>query len=388
MSNNRSYRDRLTNNNNNTDTDGRNHYSYRSRSSHNNSDSTSSRYAHSRLSNYERDDRNNKNSKYQESYRRDYKKADDERRVPSKQRNDENYDSRAKRNCREKPVADLNELNCVKSEPLDWSSRQTSPLKRRNNEDSENSISSPQKRLRENMASKCIGRFNLSSYTSPKKRSSSLCTIKKENKYASTPKSERRLQHTKKIKEMIEQDSINMKRNMSNDWADILEELEEQTKEVEKYIEKVSEKYEIDKDRLTKSLETEAETLRKRQKRINFGKVTEEYQRYIIELPHKSREPFHPRTPNKFRKCSRRKFDGLIKKWRKLLHAFDENPDQLADMKHSVDDSNDCDITDIDFGGASNVGSGISGYNIDDFDILDSDMSEDKLVVDTPMEAI
>lgn len=33
---------------------------------------------------------------------------------------------------------------------------------------------------------------------------------------------------------MIEQNSIAMERNMSNNWADILEELEEQTKEAEK----------------------------------------------------------------------------------------------------------------------------------------------------------
>lgn len=385
--NNRSY-----NNRDRERTESRN--SYRSRSSQNNSERQTSGNPHSRLSNYEREDINNKNSKYGENNRRNSRNKTDEeyttsnsRRVPYK-RNDENYDSRVKRKyCREKPVADLNELNSEKSAPLDWSSRQTSPLKRRNNEvDSENN-NSPQKRIRENIAGKFIGRFNLSSYTSPKKsgRSSSLCTIKKENKHASTPKSER---HAKKIKELIEQNSIAMERNMSKDWVDILEELEEQTKEVEKYIEKVSVKYKIDKDRLTKSMETEAETLRKRQKRINFGKVTAEYKSYITELPRKQREAFHPRTPNKFRKCSRRKFDGLIKKWRKLLHAFDENPEQLEDMRHSEDDSNDFDNT-CDFGGASNVGSGISGYNIDDFDILDSDLSsEDKLVIETPMDAI
>jgi hypothetical protein len=34
-----------------------------------------------------------------------------------------------------------------------------------------------------------------------------------------------------------------------------------------------------------KNLEVDTETLRKRQKRINFGKVTTEYQRYILALP-------------------------------------------------------------------------------------------------------
>ena len=37
-----------------------------------------------------------------------------------------------------------------------------------------------------------------------------------------------------KIKEMLEQNSITMQRNLSNNWADILEELDEQAKEVEK----------------------------------------------------------------------------------------------------------------------------------------------------------
>jgi hypothetical protein len=46
---------------------------------------------------------------------------------------------------------------------------------------------------------------------------------------------------------------------------------------------------------------------------------------------------------------------------------------------------NDAEMTD-DFGGASNIGSGGS-YNIDDFDLLDSD-SEDKLVIDAPLDDI
>jgi histone RNA hairpin-binding protein len=118
----------------------------------------------------------------------------------------------------------------------------------------------------------------------------------------------------------------------------------------------VSKKFNLDKVRLLKGLETDPETLRKRQKRINYGKVTAEYKRYLTELPkfvakklklvknflkipntRKKRETFHPRTPNKYRKCSRRKFDGLIKKWRKLLHVWDENPDMLPDYKYLIE---------------------------------------------------
>jgi hypothetical protein len=50
------------------------------------------------------------------------------------------------------------------------------------------------------------------------------------------------------------------------------------------YVEKVSKKYNLSKEKLLNNLETDKETLRKRQKRINFGKVTPEYQRYILAV--------------------------------------------------------------------------------------------------------
>jgi len=187
------------------------------------------------------------------------------------------------------------------------------------------------------------------------------------------------------VKELIEQNSIAIERNLSNNWADIIEELEEQSRELNNYVDKVTSKYNLDREKLMKNIEADTETLRKRQKRINFGKVTAEYQRYILALPRKHRKPYHPKTPNKFRKCSRRKFDGLIKKWRKLLHVWDENPELLPEMKSSIDAEEDDDernITD-DFGGASNITSSDKlSYNLDDYDILDSDSDENKLVID------
>ena len=57
-----------------------------------------------------------------------------------------------------------------------------------------------------------------------------------------------------------------------------------------------------------------------------------------------------------------------------------------TNFRNSIETMSDYDNTN-DFGGESAVGSGISGYNIDDFDILDSD-PEEKLAIDAPMEAL
>lgn len=265
-----------------------------------------------------------------------------------------------------------------------------SPMKRNNNErchdENMQSIESPKKRQKGQQTDQVIlatsnaniRRFNLQRNESPK-RSTSLCEATKKS-FASTPKSERRTTNPNRVRELMDQNSMAIERNMSNNWADIIEELEEQSRELNSYVDKVTTKYKLDKEKLLKNLEKDTETLRKRQKRINFGKVTAEYQRYILALPRKQRQPFHPKTPNKFRKCSRRKFDGQIKKWRKLLHVWDDNPELLPEIKHSIEDDDE-DITD-DFGGASLItNSDKQSYNLDDYDILDSD-SDDKLVID------
>jgi len=42
-------------------------------------------------------------------------------------------------------------------------------------------------------------------------------------------------------------------------------------------------------------------------------------------LYRKQRRREQPTTPNKYRKCSRRCFDGQLRTWRRNLHQFDEN---------------------------------------------------------------
>ena len=45
----------------------------------------------------------------------------------------------------------------------------------------------------------------------------------------------------------------------------------------------------------------------------------------------------HPKSPNKHQICSRKSWDGQIKKWRRQLHVFDPSPN--GDMS-TADDVN------------------------------------------------
>jgi hypothetical protein len=71
------------------------------------------------------------------------------------------------------------------------------------------------------------------------------------------------------------------------------------------------------------SAEVEARRLRQREKQIQFGYNTVGYQRYTTDIPRESRTREHPRTPDKNQKCSKRAWDGQVRKWRRALHQWD-----------------------------------------------------------------
>lgn len=68
--------------------------------------------------------------------------------------------------------------------------------------------------------------------------------------------------------------------------------------------------------------ETRLDELVRRQRDIDRGRSSDIYQQYIMDIAKVDRETHHPRTPNKFRKVSRRAWDGMVKKWRRTLHNY------------------------------------------------------------------
>lgn len=81
--------------------------------------------------------------------------------------------------------------------------------------------------------------------------------------------------------------------------------------------------------------ETDEAVLSRRKKQLDYGKNTKEYARYREAVPLAKRRLCHPLTPPKRVKCSRRMWDGMVRAWRKKLHAWDL-PQETTSLEQDI----------------------------------------------------
>jgi len=83
-----------------------------------------------------------------------------------------------------------------------------------------------------------------------------------------------------------------------------------------------------------RNAENDPRRLEQRQKQIEYGYKTIGYQNYISKVPKNGRGPKDPVTPRKNQKCSKRSWDGQIRKWRRELHQWD--PETQEEKNHFI----------------------------------------------------
>ena len=81
--------------------------------------------------------------------------------------------------------------------------------------------------------------------------------------------------------------------------------------------------------------EDDPHKIESRMKQLSYGKSSEGYEKYIEYVPLNKRVKGDPKTPDVYQKCSKRSWDGQVKKWRRALHAFDEitNEEDLKQIR-------------------------------------------------------
>lgn len=91
--------------------------------------------------------------------------------------------------------------------------------------------------------------------------------------------------------------------------------------------------------------EDDPRRLAQRQKQIEYGKNTVGYHKYADLVPKNKRKREDPKTPNKHQICSKRSWDGQIRKWRRMLHFYDP---EGTELKLDGDDDGVADMVDTD----------------------------------------
>jgi hypothetical protein len=85
--------------------------------------------------------------------------------------------------------------------------------------------------------------------------------------------------------------------------------------------------------------------LSSRQKQIDYGKNTAGYSLYTAQVPKNQRKRGdHPWTPNKFQICSKRSWDGQVRKWRRALHKFDPESKEVEENGQFDEFDESCEI--------------------------------------------
>eukprot|EP01112_Ceratiomyxa_fruticulosa_P014946 TRINITY_DN433_c0_g1_i1.p1 TRINITY_DN433_c0_g1~~TRINITY_DN433_c0_g1_i1.p1 ORF type:complete len:561 (-),score=148.38 TRINITY_DN433_c0_g1_i1:345-2027(-) len=94
--------------------------------------------------------------------------------------------------------------------------------------------------------------------------------------------------------------------------------------------------------------ESDPKRLVNRQKQIDYGKATVGYSHYCELIPKSKRKREDPKTPNRFQICSKRSWDGQIRKWRRLLHLYDPPGTDSSKLEPELEDGEDEDDVDAD----------------------------------------
>ena len=76
------------------------------------------------------------------------------------------------------------------------------------------------------------------------------------------------------------------------------------------------------------NVEKDERRLDQRQKQVDLGKKTLSYLLYCNKIPIFERKKGMPVTPRKNQICSKRSWDGQVRKWRRLLHEYDPKSEQ------------------------------------------------------------